>query len=883
LITAKEKTAVPWAGSFIKVQDSATRVLLIDDDEDDYLLVRQLLSHSSHSESSLKWVSEYREGLDEIEYGEYDVCLLDYRLGNRNGMELLEYAVKHGIRTPIVVLTGDGNYELDVEAMRAGAADFLMKAQLNTSLLERSIRYALDRTRRREELLKAKRVIQSLSECNAAVIQIQDEIELLGEICRIIVEVGDYRMAWVGYIEQQGDRLVTPVARHGYEAGYLDVAPITWPDTELNSNPTGTSIRTGAPGIFHFRRDLEDFTPWRVEALKRGYESAIGLPLFVEERIAGALTIYSSEARIFDTEEVELLVQLSANLSHGIEALRRHKAQLHAEKLLRKTNLELERRVQERTADLSRLNSQLHEEIEERRLAERGLRESEERLNLALAASRMGVWEWDVGSNAFFWSPECHNIYGVEKFGGSFESFMKLLPPEDAPLFTSMVDKALADKGVHTAEYRINRPDGETVWISDLGQVYFDETGKPLRMVGVAQDITARKKAEAEQARAEAQLRQAQKMESLGTLAGGIAHDFNNILGVIVGYTEIARWETPEGSPLRKSLQEVLNAANRATELVKQILAFSRQREQEKKPVQVGFIVKEALRMLRASLPSTIEILTDVDTAIVAEVDPTQIHQVLMNLCTNAAHAMQENGGILSVSLGSVHLGPEAIQPHSGLQPGPHVRLTVKDTGHGIPSPALDRIFDPFFTTKGPGVGTGLGLAVVHGIVKSHGGTIEVESSIGNGTSFHVLLPATEDASSPEVVLFTPLPRGHERILVVDDEHALAVATKKMLERLGYKAEFQTSSIGALETFRLRLGDNPFDLVITDMTMPHLTGLDLTRELLQDQPDLPVILCTGFSEKINEEKAKGFGIQGLLMKPFILRELAELIRKVLDK
>ena len=365
-------------GVLEEVQNQLTKVLLIDDDEDDYVLVRKLLSQSSHSESSLQWVSKFEDGLAEVKGGGHDICLLDYQLGNRNGLELLNQAMSHGIRTPIVFLTGSGDYELDLGAMRAGAADFLVKDQLSTSLLERSIRYALDRTRRREELLKAKRVIQSLSESNAAVIRIQDEFELLREICRIVVEVGGYRMAWVGYIEHKASRMVTPVAKYGYEEGYLEAAAISCRDTELDTNPTGISIRTRAPSVLRFAGEPTDSAPWKEEALKRGYASCMGLPICVEGRILGALTIYSSETHIFDMEEVELLVQLSGNLSHGIEALRRHQAQLHAKKLLKKANLELERRVQERTSDLVKLNSQLQEEVEERRLAEQGLRESEE-------------------------------------------------------------------------------------------------------------------------------------------------------------------------------------------------------------------------------------------------------------------------------------------------------------------------------------------------------------------------------------------------------------------------------------------------------------------------------------------------------------------------
>jgi PAS domain S-box-containing protein len=400
-----------------------------------------------------------------------------------------------------------------------------------------------------------------------------------------------------------------------------------------------------------------------------------------------------------------------------------------------------------------------------------------------------------------------------------------------------------------------------------------------LHATELAQDA---KQADERQRLAESKLRQAQKMEALGTLSGGIAHDFNNILGIIMGYAELAGFEAVPGTRLHEFLQEVMKASNRAKDLVTQILAFSRQVAQEKRPVSVGLLVKEALKMLRASIPATIEIRSSVSDKALVNSDPTQIHQVLMNLCTNASHSMREHGGVLDVTVRDVELTGDMIMHSDELEPGPYVELSVTDTGHGIDPAIMDRIFDPFFTTKDLDEGTGLGLAVVHGIVKTYGGAIEVSSTPGRGTAFRILLPAAPTAGPSETREYN-LPRGQGRILVVDDESALAEAMKLMLQRLGYAAECQASGVDALETMRHEDVHRPFDLVITDMTMPRMTGLELAGELLLLRPELPVIICTGFSENLSREKVERIGIKGILSKPVTLKDLAVLVREVLDR
>jgi len=383
-------------------------------------------------------------------------------------------------------------------------------------------------------------------------------------------------------------------------------------------------------------------------------------------------------------------------------------------------------------------------------------------------------------------------------------------------------------------------------------------------------------------ARSENQLQQVMKLQAIGTLAGGIAHDFNNILFPIVGYTELTMDDIPEGNPSRKNLEEVLKAANRAKKLVQQILTFSRQNDQEFKPLKVQSLIKEALNLLRATIPSSIEFHTSIDEDCgLVKGDPTQIHQVMMNLGTNAYHALQETGGKLEVILKETYLSYEQSQQMVGMKVGRHLELTVKDNGHGMPPQVLERIFEPYYTTKEQGKGTGLGLSVIHGIIKNHGGDISVHSQPGVGSTFRVYLPVIDDIDMEIEALETGNEtNGNERILLIDDEEQIIDIERRILERLGYTVTPITDSEAALEEFKDR--PDAFDLVITDMTMPKITGDRLAQRLMDINPQIPVILCTGFNEAITEEKALSMGIDKFVMKPIVKDELAYTIRTVLD-
>ena len=521
-------------------------------------------------------------------------------------------------------------------------------------------------------------------------------------------------------------------------------------------------------------------------------------------------------------------------------------------------------------------------DVTKQKQSERALRESEAKYRQLVNHAPAGIYEVDFLEGKFVSVNDLICDYtGYTRKELLTMSAFEIMTEDSQKKFLERLDKILKGQKVPSSiEFKIRAKSGRELCVLINSKIIYGADGKPKGATAVVHDLTEQKQAEEEKKNLEYQLQQAQKMEAIGTLAGGIAHDFNNILSVIIGYTELILLNGDVAGEVRQNLKEIFSASKHARDMVKQILAFSRQNKQERKPIQVAHIIKEAIKMLRASLPATISIQQHIekDTGVI-EADPTQIHQVLMNLCTNAAHAINEKDGVLEIHLGNIDLDQKAAADIPGLKTGSYLKLSVKDSGEGIHPEVQQQIFNPYFTTKEKGVGTGLGLAVVQGIVKSNNGAVTVESEVGKGAAFHVYLPTIKRKLSPEDEISTPLPMGCEHILLVDDEQPLVEIGRQMLERLGYSVATRTSSIEALELFKV--DPNRFDLVITDIVMPNLTGDKLAKKIINIRNDIPVVLCTGYSEKFTRRNASEMGIHTFLMKPLVMRDLANTVRQAL--
>jgi PAS domain S-box-containing protein len=506
-------------------------------------------------------------------------------------------------------------------------------------------------------------------------------------------------------------------------------------------------------------------------------------------------------------------------------------------------------------------------DMTEHRRAEAELRRGRDRLSLAMDVAKLGTWELYIPDETIEWSPLALAAFGLPPAAKmNYQQYMDMLHPEDREKMVQARQETRRTNQDFEVELRTIWADGSVHWITVHGRPYPDELGRPQRASGILQEITQQK-------RAEEMLLRSQKLESLGTLAGGIAHDFNNILLAIRGNAMLAAEDLSVNHPAQQSLLEISKGARRATDLVRQILAFSRPQDQKRQTLQLETVVVEAVKLMRSTIPAMIELRSNfaADLPLVS-VDPTHVHQIIVNLITNAAHAIGSRAGVIEVGLRSTDIGDESFTVRR-LTPGRYVILDVKDNGTGMDHATKARIFDPFFTTKPVGEGTGLGLSVVDGIVRGHGGGITIYSELGKGTVFHIYFPIaskTEEAEKPRLAV--PVPRGDNRhVLYVDDEESLVSLVTRNLTRLGYRVTGFTDSEAALREFAS--GPGNFDAIVTDLAMPRLSGFELLRQVLTLRPNIPAVMTSGYLRPEDEEMAQQIGVKQVILKPNTTEEL----------
>ncbi len=897
------------------------KVLVVDDEKLIRLNLRALLEDLGYGVFE---AANGREGLEVFDRQQPDLVLADLRMPILDGLSMITSLREKSPETPVVVVSGTGTVQNAVDALRLGAWDYIMKPVADVEGFEFVIKRVLERAQlirenrlyreHLEELVREQ--TEELRESEARYRRLLESVTsyvytvtlkdgrpgatVHGPGCEVVTGFTPEEYAadpylWYRMVHDDDRPLIIDLAQRILE----ECLPISlehrihhkdgtvrWVQTTLVPHRTVRGQLLSYDGIITEiteRRRAEETLFQLTKRWARTFDAVPDLIAILDTDFRIVQANKAMADRLGCTPE-ECVGQVCYRAVHGTEAppsfcphqrtvkdYREHMAEMCAERLGGDFIVSTSPIYDSEGQMIGSVH--VARDITDRKRTEEGLKESEERYRVAIESSNDGI-VIVKDDRYIFVNQKFIKIFGYDRLEEVLgQPITIVVHPCDHKRITEFNRLRQEGDAVPSRyEFKGVRRDGGEVFI----EVSATKTTYRGEMVSLAflRDVTEHKKLEA-------LLQQAQKMEAIGTLAGGIAHDFNNILGAIMGFTQLALYDLPEGSPLQHKLDQVLKASERARDLVNQILAFSRQNDREMKPTQILPVIKEGLKLLRASLPKTIEIkkrLAVREDLILG--DPTQIHQILMNLCTNAAQAIGGRPGLIEVVLEEMFLGAEEVGAFPGLSEGPFLRLSVRDTGEGIDPTILARIFDPFFTTKKPGEGTGMGLSVVHGIVKSHGGKITVYSEPDKGTTFNVYLPQIKRKITVEGPAMAPPPTGTERILFVDDEPGLVESWVIILERLGYKVSSRKSSLEALEAFRA--APEAFDLVITDQTMPQMSGAELARKMLTIRPDLPIILCSGFSETITPEEARAMGIRRFLMKPILMGEIATAIRKVLE-
>ena len=775
------------------------RILYVEDNPVDIDLTLRHLKKKA-SEMEVRIARSQTEALNILrnpEVSKYDLVLTDMNLGDGDGIAILSHIRGHSIPVSVVLLTGQGDEESAVSALKAGADDYIVKRSGYLENLPSLLENARVSYRRGEDRKVSKLKVLYV-EHNPADIDLTER--------HLRKHAPHIHLTIISKVAQFHDLLDDSNRLSDYDVFLLD-----------------------------YRLPREN----ALEILKKLRSSPfLNVPVILitgkgdEEIAVKALKMGAFDYLTKDRGYLFKLPSVIENAYYNMRLTREHEALLESENRYRslfENNHVVMLLVDPENGDIIDANP---------------------------AAARFYGWSQTELKN--------RNVIDINT-----------LSPDD--IQKEMQAAVKQDRNYFIFKHR--RSDGS---IRDV-EVYSGPiavSGRSL-LYSIVYDITQRIQYQREKEKLQAQLMQTQKMEAIGQLAGGIAHDFNNILASIIGYTELALDDVEKGSNAEDSLQEIYTAGIRATALVKQILAFARQSDEAVEPIKLGEIVEEALRFIRSSIPTSIRIEQNIDCDSMVMGNATRFHQILMNLCTNASQAMDADGGVLGVTLRNTFMDAGPFRDELNLKPGNHIELKVSDTGVGISPEIMGSIFEPYFTTKGPGEGTGMGLALTHGIVESCGGKIIADSEKGKGTVFTVYFPITDGCEDLGPLQEGDLPSGTERILFVDDESSIARMGAEILGRLGYAVTTSTSSEEALTIFRMDPGR--FDLVITDMTMPKMTGDKLAQEMMNIRPDIPVILCTGYSKKVCHEDISKIGIRAFVYKPITRVDLARTVRKTLNQ
>lgn len=806
-------------------------VLLVDDDPDDFVLTRDFLQEIEGVEFMVTWIADYQTALKTLIEQPPEVALIDYRLGEHNGLELLQQAMAAGCRTPMILLTGQGDRLIDLEAMRGGAADYLDKSQLTPPLLERSIRFAIERQ-------QTQILMRQQAEREHLVTQIAQRIRQtlnLGEVlCTTVAEVRQFLQVERTFIYRfQPDW-----------SGFVVVESV---------DPRWKSIQGRVLTDPEFAEFVQDYKQGRIQATADIYAADLAdcyveflaqfqvratlvVPILQGDNLWGLLVANQCSApRVWQPFESQLLEQLATQVAIAIQQ--------------------------------SELFQQVQTELSERKQAEAKISQQAALLDVATDA----ILVQDLQQRILFWNKGAERLYGWPPEAAIAQNATQLFYREP-PAELAPIQRVLATQGSWQGELHQITRTGQEIIVASRWTLVRDAAGAPTSILVVNTDITANKQLEA-------QFLRAQRMESIGALASGIAHDLNNILSPILMAVELLEQKVsnPQGQQL---LAILATNAKRGAELVRQVLSFARGFEGRQTVLQLRHLILEVGKTVKATFPKSIQVRTTLlhDLWTISG-DATQLHQVLMNLCVNARDAMPE-GGTLSLTAENLWLDQQYVEIHPEAHVGPYVVVTVADTGMGIPPELLERVFEPFFTTKELGKGTGLGLSTVQSILKNHNGFVTLSSQVGVGTQFKLYFPALPTAEAHLDTDQEPPAGQGELILFVDDEAAIREITKTSLETYGYRVVTASDGVEAVTHFARQ--QDEIAVVVTDMMMPAMDGPTLIRTLQKLNPQVKIIAVSGLEANERLAAVTGTGVQGFLLKPYTARDLLSTLHQVLS-